>query len=175
MQRCHWRAYLNIWLWTTNTGHQETELASSQLCFPNRVDISLPIDGIRFFLGMAWWRWDFERSCRLATNPFRHPTRFKLRLVIHLFLLSQSEMGIYLFQFENKHYLLIAFFFNRRFTRSSFWLSASLLASILLNLSIKQLLTWWYPIWPGWASLLYSPSTFGEWTHHQTRKRINVG
>lgn len=77
-----------------HTGHQETELASSQLCFPNRVDISLPIDGIRFLLGVAWWRWDFERSCWLATNPFRHHTRFKLRLVIHLFLLSQSEMGI---------------------------------------------------------------------------------
>jgi hypothetical protein len=44
--------------------------------------------------------------------------------------------------------------------------------STLLNLSTKRLLTWWCPTWPGWASLRYSPSPFGEWIYQQTRKRF---
>jgi hypothetical protein len=46
--------------------------------------------------------------------------------------------------------------------------------STLLNLSTKRLLTWWCPTWPGWASLRYSPSPFGEWIYQQTRKRFKM-
>lgn len=66
---------------------------------------------------------------------------------------------------------------NWHFMRSSLCTSPSLLVSILLNPSTKQLLIWWCHTWHGSALLVYLPIRFGEWTHpttasRQTRRKI---
>lgn len=60
---------------------------------------------------------------------------------------------------------------NWHFMRSSLCTSPSLLVSILLNPSTKQLLIWWCHTWHGSALLVYLPIRFGEWTHPTTASR----